>query len=243
MVCRARSQITNVSSVSNHAIKMKNILSVLICFKCFVASFCFELHMDRYIKGCRFDSMHSSNTVLLLLLVGYACPRSSAYEISCSHLYDNLKKYVRSSDGWPLLEDVDACMSDSFLRKSLMHMNTTTLQKSANVFHLTNDSFSLAELVTFSLIGRHFIAQETNQVFFFNWNRLHQSLSLEQLPCEFSRPLYTFVLLCTLLTVLCIVVLQEQVKKNDPSHALDDGREKETAGVVSFRKTTRLALD
>lgn len=216
---------------------------VLICFKCSVLSFPFEIHMERYIKGCRFDHMQMSNTLLLLLLCSCECVRSSAYEIRCSHLYDNLKMYVRSSDGWPVLADLDACMSDSFIRKSLMHMNTTTLQKSGNGFHLTNDSFSLAELVTFSLIGRHFIAQETNQVFFFNWNRLHQSLSLEQLPCEFSRPLYTFVLLCTLLTVLCIVVLQEQVKKNDPSHALDDGREKETAGVVSFRKTTRLALD
>ena len=184
------------------------------------------------------------STVLLLLLLGCACPQSSAYEISCSHLYDNLKKYVRSSDGWPVLGDVDACMSDSFIRKSLMHMNATTLQKSAKVFHLTNDSFSLAELVTFSLIGRHFIAQETKQVFFFNWNRLHESLSLEQLPCEFSRPLYTFVLLCTLLTILCFVVHQEQVKKNDPPQAIDDGRGKDTASVVSFRKTTaRLALD
>lgn len=244
MVCRARSQITNVSSVSNHAIKMKNILSVLLlCFKCFASSFCFEIHMDRYIKGFCFGSMQCSNTVLLLSLLGCACLQISAYEISCSHIYDNLKMYVRSSDGWPLLGDVDACMSDSFIRKSLMHMNTTTLQKSVNGFHLTNDSFSLAELVTFSLIGRHFIAQETNQVFFFNWNRLHQSLSLVQLPCEFSRPLYTFVLLCTLLTVLCIVVLQEQVKKNDPPHTLDDDRGKEPVGVVSFRKTTRLALD
>ena len=34
----------------------------------------------------------------------------------------------------------------------------------------------------------------------------------ELLPCEFSRPLYDFVLLCALLTILCMVVLQEQVK-------------------------------
>jgi hypothetical protein len=187
--------------------------------------------------------MQRTNAVLLLFLWSYLCPQSRAYEIKCAHLYDNLKMYVRSSDGWPVLGDLDACMADSFIRKSLMHMNTTTLQKSANVFRLTNDSFSLAELLTFSLIGRHFIAQETKQVFFFNWNRLHQTLSLEQLPCEFSRPLYTFVLLCTLLTVLCIVVLQEQVKKKDPPHPLGDGREKESAGVLSFRKCARLPRD
>jgi hypothetical protein len=51
------------------------------------------------------------------------------------------------------------------------------------------------------------------------------------------------VLLCTLLTILCFVVLQEQVKKNDPPQAIDDVRGKDTASVVSFRKTARLALD
>ena len=177
--------------------------------------------------------MQSSKSVFVLLLCGSLCLQSIAYEISCAHLYDNLKLYVRSSDGWPVLENLDACMADSFIRKSLMHVNTTTLQKSANAFHLTNDSFSLAELLTFSLIGRHFIAQETKQVFFFNWNRLHQSLSLEQLPCEFSRPLYTFVLLCTLLTVLCLVVLQEQVKKKEPPRPPDDDEGK--SGVLSFK--------
>jgi len=181
--------------------------------------------------------MQCCDALLLVLLGCYACSQSSAYEIRCAHLYDNLKKYVRSSDDWPELEGADACMSDSFVRKSLMHMNTTTLQKSADGFHLTNDSFSLAELLTFSLIGRHFIAQETKQVFLFNWNRVHSTLSLEQLPCEFSRPLYTFVLLCTLLTVLCIVVLQEQIKKNDPPQPADVHREQESAPVVvAFRK-------
>ena len=176
--------------------------------------------------------MRCSKRVVLPLLWGYLCVRGSAHEISCEHLYDNLKLYVQSSDGCPVLGDLDACMADSFIRKSLMHVNTTTLQKSGNAFRLTNDSFCLAELLTFSLIGRHFVAQQTKQVFFFNWNRFHQSLSLEQLPCEFSRPLYTFVLLCTLLTVLCIVVLQEQVKKKDPPLQPEGDAQQE---VLSFK--------
>ena len=179
--------------------------------------------------------MQRATALLLLALISHACAPGGAYEIRCAHLYDNLRQYVRSSDGWPVLADRDACMSDSFIRKSLMHVNTTTLQQSADVFRLTNDSFALAELLTFSLIGRHFIAQETSQVFFFSWNRVHQTLSLEQLPCEFSRPLYTFVLLCTLLTILCIVVLQEQVRKNEPSQPLTVETEKEVR-VLSFRK-------
>jgi hypothetical protein len=91
-------------------------------------------------------------------------------------------------------------------------MNTSTLQESNGVYLLTNDSLALAELLTFSIIGRHFVQQEGKQRFVFTWNHYHGTLTLELLPCEFSRPLYDFVLLCALLTILCVVVLQEQVK-------------------------------
>lgn len=180
-------------------------------------------------------------TLLAVVLCTYACAPSRAYEISCAHLYDNLKRHVRSSDAWPALQDADACMSDAFIRKSLMHMNTSTLAQSGDVFYLSNDSFSLAELVAFSLLGRHFIAQETNQAFFFEWNRLHRTLSLELLPCEFSRPLYSFVLLCALLTILCIVVLQEQVKKTEACPPAEAEHERESGGAVAFRKTATTA--
>ena len=185
--------------------------------------------------------MWCMKSVLAVVLSTYACSLSSAYEIRCAHLYDNLKMYVRSSDAWPALGDADACMSDAFIRESLMHMNTTTLSSSGDVFHLTNDSFSLAEVLAFSLIGRHFIAQEPKQVFFFDWNRLHRTLSLELQPCEFSRPLYTFVLLCTLLSILCMVVLQEQVKKVETCQALDAEKDREGAAAVAFRRTATTA--
>jgi hypothetical protein len=93
-----------------------------------------------------------------------------------------------------------------------MYTNTSTLQISDGVFILTNDSLALAELLTFSLMGRHFDYQGLNKGFFFSWNRYYETLSLELLPCEFSRPLYNFVLLFTLLTILCILVMQMHVK-------------------------------
>lgn len=185
--------------------------------------------------------MRCTDVLLAVVLGTSACAPGSAYEIRCDHLYANLRRYVRSSDAWPALEDADACMADAFIRKSLMHVNTSTLAQSGAAFHLTNDSFSLAELLAFSLIGRHFVAQETKQVFFFDWNRLHRTLSLELLPCEFSRPLYTFVLLGSLLTILCIVVLQEQVKKVEASQALDAEKDREGASAVAFRKTASMA--
>ena len=185
--------------------------------------------------------MRNSHSALAVVLGACACAASSAHAIRCEHLYANLQRFVRSSDAWPALEDADACMADAFVRKSLMHVNASTLAQSGGVFHLTNDSFSLAELLAFSLIGRHFVAQDTKQVFFFDWNRLHRTLSLELLPCEFSRPLYTFVLLGTLLTILCIVVLQEQVKKAEACEASGAAQDREGAAAVAFRKTASTA--
>jgi hypothetical protein len=86
------------------------------------------------------------------------------------------------------------------------------LQESNDALVLTHESRALAELLALSIIGRHFVQQEGKQHFAFRWNRFHGTLTLELLPCEFSRPLYDFVLLCALLTILCVVVLQEQVK-------------------------------
>jgi len=112
-------------------------------------------------------------------------------------------------------------------------MNTSLLTESKGVFLLTHDSRALAELVTFSIIGRHFIEQEGKQHFAFLWNRYHGTLTLELLPCEFSRPLYDFVLLCALLTILCVVVLQEQLRVHAATSQTAGERQKGSA-VVGF---------
>ena len=157
--------------------------------------------------------------VLLLLL----CVPAQALQIECGDVYASLQQHVRSSQAWPALDTRQACMSDAFIVKSLMHMNASTLQQSNGVFLLTDDSRALAELVTFAMIGRHFIQQEVKESFAFSWNRYHGTLTLELLPCEFSRPLYDFVLVCALLTILSVVVLQEQVKVHTASaHAGSD---------------------
>ena len=147
-----------------------------------------------------------------LLLLVLACVSSQALQIECGDVYASLQRHVRSSQAWPVYDSDQACMADAFILKSLMHMNTSVLQESNGAFFLTDDSRALAELLAFSIIGRHFVQEEGRQNFAFTWNRFHGTLTLELLPCEFSRPLYDFVLLCALLTILCVVVLQEQVK-------------------------------
>ena len=166
---------------------------------------------------------------LLLLL----CVSGQALQIECGDVYASLQQHVRSSQAWPALENEQACMSDAFIVKSLMHMNTSMLRQSHGVFVLTDDSRALAELLTFSVIGRHFVQQEAKQGFAFSWNRYHGTLTLELLSCEFSRPLYDFVLLCALLTILCVVVLQEQVKVHTATSQPGSDREKGNA-IVGF---------
>lgn len=173
--------------------------------------------------------IHALSFVLL-------CSCAGAYEIKCGHVYDSLQQHVRSSHAWPDLEGADACMSDAFIQKSLMYVNSTTLQKANGAFYLGNDSLALAELLAFSLIGRHVVYQEAKQVFFFRWNRYDGTLSLETLACEFSRPLYNFVLLFTLLTILSIVVLHDNVKlKCEPCQVPPGETHDTTGGAVGFR--------
>jgi hypothetical protein len=59
---------------------------------------------------------------------------------------------------------------------------------------------------------------------------------VELAPCEFSRPLYNFVLLFTLLTLLSIIVMQQQVKlKTEASDPAQLEKEKANGGAVAFR--------
>jgi hypothetical protein len=167
-----------------------------------------------------------------LLLFVLACVPGQALQIACGDVYASLQQHVRSSQAWPALDSKESCLSDAFIRKSLMHVNTSTLHESNGVFVLTHDSRALAELLTFSMIGRHFVQQEAKQHFAFTWNRYHGTLTLELLPCEFSRPLYDFVLLCALLTILCVVVLQEQVKVHAATSQAGSGKEK--TAIVAF---------
>ena len=175
--------------------------------------------------------MQTCKTRCQLLLLVLVCVPGQAVQIECGDVYASLQQHVRSSQAWPALENEQACMSDAFIVKSLMHMNTSLLQQSNGVFLLTDDSRALAELLTLSIIGRHFVQQEAKGSFAFLWNRYHGTLTLEMLPCEFSRPLYDFVLLCALLTILCVVVLQEQVKMHAATSQAGSDMQKGNAAV------------
>ena len=176
--------------------------------------------------------MQTCKTLYPLLPLVLMCVPGQALQIDCADVYASLQQHVRSSQAWPVHESTEACMADAFIIRSLIHMNTSVLQASNSAFSLTEDSDALAELLAFSLIGRHFVQQDGGQHFAFSWNRYHRTLSLDLLPCEFSRPLYDFVLLCALLTILCVVVLQEQVKVH--AATAQPAGDKPRGGAIGF---------
>jgi hypothetical protein len=174
---------------------------------------------------------------LVFVVMALALVETHAYEIECRHLYYHLKRHIRSSHDWPTLDEPGVCMSDAFMRKSMMYTNTSMLQSTGTEFVLSDDSMMLAELVALALIGRHFVQQEAKQVFFFTWNRYQKTLSLDLLACEFSRPLYNFVLLCSLLTIFSIIVLQSQIKAQSKVEEVSDDKDATRAPALCFRNS------
>lgn len=195
-------------------------------------------HASEYISVLRVERMRS---FLIFVVVMTTIVRTNAYEIECGHLYYHLKRHIRNSHDWPTLDEREVCMNDAFIRKTMMYTNTSMLQNTGSVFVLSNNSMMLAELVTLALIGRHFVQQEAKQAFFFNWNRYYESLSLELLPCEFSRPLYNFVLLCSLLTIFSIIVLQTQIKAQSKIAEVVDEKVSAHGPALCFRSSVTAA--
>jgi hypothetical protein len=185
--------------------------------------------------------MHYMRCLLVFVVMAMALRETNAYEIECRHLYYHLKRHIRSSHDWPTLDEPDVCMSDAFIRKTMMYTNTSMLQSTDTEFVLSNDSMMLAELVALALIGRHFVQQEAKQVFFFTWNQYHKTLSLDLLPCEFSRPLYNFVLLCSLLTIFGIIVLQGQIKAQSKVADVSAEKDATRAPPLCFRESATTA--
>jgi hypothetical protein len=71
----------------------------------------------------------------------------------------------------------------------------------------------LADLVALSLLGRAFVATQTPDAVFFEFNTGSSTLRLRPLECEFQRPLYSVVLLTALFTLSVILATQYMHEK------------------------------
>lgn len=71
----------------------------------------------------------------------------------------------------------------------------------------------LAELVALALLGRAFVATQSPDSVFFEFETGASTLRLRPLSCEFQRPLYSVVLLTALFTLSFILATQYMHEK------------------------------
>lgn len=161
---------------------------------------------------------------LTLVCMALALPFASCfkYDMKCVEFYRVLATFVDCNGDCPeMLTDLD-CSRSSLVHKMLMHeMATinTTLQ-----FDWLNHPGELSELIVLATIGRHFVRQPGVKTPYFKWEQYTNSLILNQLSCEFQRPLYGFILISTLVFVVIFLAMHTMISnpavpphKEDPS--------------------------
>jgi hypothetical protein len=141
----------------------------------------------------------------LLLLAGAAGACPFATHLSCPDVYAALRSRVRCL-GSDCPESVDAatCMRHPLMRRML------SWSPGAGVPALDAGSGSVlwnatcpdaASLVALAFVGRAFVATQSPDAVFFEFNTGTHALRLKSLACEFQKPLYVVVILSALLTL------------------------------------------
>jgi hypothetical protein len=139
-----------------------------------------------------------------------ACPVST--ELSCSDVYAALVSRVKcvGSACQPRLAPAE-CMQHKLMRRVMAWATD------AGVARLDDRSGSvawnatcpqLADIVALSMLGRAFVATQTADAVFFEFDTGSSTLRLRPLGCEFQRPLYSVVLLTALFTLSVILASQ-----------------------------------
>lgn len=154
------------------------------------------------------------------------------YDLRCVDFYRVLATFVDCNGICPeMVTDLD-CSRSSLVHKMLMHemvtINTTLR------FDWLNHPTELSELIVLATIGRHFVRQPGVKTPYFKWEQYTNSLILNQLSCEFQRPLYGFILISTLVFVVVFLTMHTMISNPaEPPHKEDPS----ASPAVSFRVT------
>lgn len=154
------------------------------------------------------------------------------YDMQCIDFYNVLVTFVDCNGACPdMLTDLD-CSRSSLVHKMLMHEMATV--NTTLHFDWMNHPVELSELIVLATIGRHFVRQPGVKTSFFKWDQYTSSLILDQLSCEFQRPLYGFILISTLVFVVIFLAMHTMISTPaEPPHK----EEPSASPVVGFRET------
>ena len=119
------------------------------------------------------------------------------------------------------------------MQKMLMYEDTMTVRNTSVVYDL-RDHRQLSRLLVFASIGRHFARQPGVKTPHFKWDGHTETLVLNQLACEFQRPLYAFILIVTLVFVVVFVAMHAAVNS---SQAKPYDKDTADSTAVGFRLT------
>jgi len=158
--------------------------------------------------------------ILLLALLAHparTCPVSAV--LSCPDVYAALVSRIKcvGSACEPRLAQAD-CMEHGLMQRLLAwsaDAGIPMLDDRAGGVRWNTTCPQLADLVALALLGRAFVATQSPDAVFFEFNTGSSALRLRPLSCEFQRPLYSVVLLTALLTLA--VILGSQYLHDKPA--------------------------
>jgi hypothetical protein len=228
IVCMEYSMTTNIDSTQTHERHIRIISDVLRSYMRFG-------HVRLYL-GVHSIKEHMQMKMTLfwtLSCLALALPLAAGfqYDLRCVEFYRVLATFVDCNGNCPeMLTDLD-CSRSSLVHKMLMH-EMVTINTTLHFDWLAHP-VELSELIVLATIGRHFVRQPGVKTPYFNWEQYTNSLVLNQLSCEFQRPLYGFILISTLVFVVIFLAMHTMISTPAVSHKEDPS----ASPAVSFRVT------
>jgi hypothetical protein len=197
-------------------------------------------------------------TALLCACCALRTVAAVQYSVDCLQFYAALVVYVDCGGECPEMQSAADCASSGLVQKMLLYEASIAIRNTTVVFDMQGDPAALSRLLVFAAIGRHFARQPGVKTPHFRWDSYDEALVLDQLSCEFQRPLYAFILIVTLVFVVVFVGMHVTVSSSQSTaHAKDAAASRastvytatgsSTAGhalsgtstAVSFRGATR----
>lgn len=159
---------------------------------------------------------------LLCMCCALPAVLSVQYSVDCQQFYAAVAVYVDCGGKCPDMQSAQDCATSGLVHKMLMSEDSMSISNTSIVYDLHGDPLGLSRLLVFAAIGRHFARQPGVKTPHFKWDAYTETLALDQLSCEFQRPLYAFVLIVTLVFVVVFVGMHVTVSNAATSvHAKD----------------------
>lgn len=147
---------------------------------------------------------------------------SVEYSVDCQQFYAAVAAYVDCGGQCPEMLSAEACSQSGLVHKMLLYEESMAIRNSSVVYDLQRDPLALSRLLVFAAIGRHFTKQPGVKTPHFKWDAYTDTLALDQLSCEFQRPLYAFILIVTLVFVVVFVGMHVTVASSAGSALAKD---------------------